>query len=210
MKKQAGITLIEIALIIVVVGLLLSGILKGREIITNAKIKYLEGEYQAIATALSSYQDRYRALPGDDKRATKRFTNKMLPAHISQIFNGDGNWYIEGAFDDDSQALDQNKESRHFWAHLRLSGLITGEPGSSELPQHIFGGVIGVSSQINTSGRTPVTLSNTFVGFTNIPNTVAIILESRRDDNHPHQGYIQTEEFDYQNNAIQYKIYFKL
>jgi prepilin-type N-terminal cleavage/methylation domain-containing protein len=210
MKKQAGFTLVEIALVMVVVGLLLSGILKGREIITNAKIKLLERDYQAIATALASYQDRYRALPGDDKRATRRFASNMLPPHISQIFNGDGNWHIEGAFDDDSQTLDQTKESRHFWSHLRLSGLIAGEPGSSELPQHVFGGVTGVSSQSNTSGRTPVTISNTFVGFTNIPNAAAIILESRCDDNRPHQGHIQTEEFNYQNHAMVHKIYFEL
>ena len=53
MKKQAGITLVEIAIVLVIIGLLLGGVLKGQEIITNAKIKNLENDFNGITAAIS-------------------------------------------------------------------------------------------------------------------------------------------------------------
>ncbi|MEK8017221.1 MAG: type II secretion system protein [Candidatus Parabeggiatoa sp.] len=208
MNRQAGFTLLEIAIVVVIIGLLLGAVLNGREIILNAKIKQLENDYKGVSAAIYTYQDRYGALPGDDKRATQKFPLFSLPEHIGAVMNGNGNGDINGQFDDASQTPDESKESRHCWAHLRLADLIKGEPGSTELPVQAFNGIIGVSSQ--TIGRIPITLSDLFVGFTNIPNHAAIILESRLDDNQPHSGRIQTEEFNYKRAFIRHKIYFAL
>jgi prepilin-type N-terminal cleavage/methylation domain-containing protein len=204
MNRQAGLTLLEMAVVLVIIGLLLGGALKGQEVIVNAKIKNLENDYKGISIALYSYQDRYRALPGDDKYATKRFKG-------SNTIAGNGNGKISGEFDDSSQTPDETKESRHLWAHLRLSHLIKGVPGTTELPLHPFNGVMGVASPTQlTRGRMPITLSRMFIGFTNIPNKIALILESRHDDLNPHSGQIQTPEMGYTNPQIQHKIYFAL
>jgi hypothetical protein len=209
MKRQVGFTLVEIALIMVIIGLLLGGILKGREIIINAKVKKLEGEYKEITAAIYSYQYRYHALPGDDKSATRKFKLPNITPEITTIMNGNGNGQISGDFDDASEQPDKTKESRHLWAHLRLAELVQGEPGSTTLPPNPFGGIAGVSyNTISFNGRVPITIPGLFVGFTNISNPIAIILESRSDDNQPHSGDIQTEEFDYTNSSIEHKIYF--
>jgi len=209
MKRQVGFTLVEIALIMVIIGLLLGGILKGREIIINAKVKKLEGEYKEITAAIYSYQYRYHALPGDDKSATKRFKLSSVTPEITTITNGNGNGKISGDFDDASEQPDKTKESRHLWAHLRLAELVQGEPGSTILPSNPFDGIAGVSyNTISYDDRIPITIPGLFVGFTNISNHIAIILESRSDDNQPHSGNIQTEEFDYTDNTIEHKIYF--
>ena len=200
MKRQVGFTLVEIALIMVIIGLLLGGVLKGKEIITNAKVKKLEDEYREITAAVYSYQYRYHALPGDDRYATKRF--QLLNP------NGNGNGRISGDFDDATEPPDKTKESRHLWAHLRLAELVQGEPGSTTLPSNPFGGVAGISyNVVSLDGRLALTIPGLFVGFTNIPNHIAIILESRSDDNQPHSGDIQTEEFDYTDNNKEHKIY---
>ena len=68
--KQTGFTLVEIAIVLVIIGLLLGGILKGQEMITQAKIKNVINDFNGITAAVTSYQDRYRALPGDDLNAT--------------------------------------------------------------------------------------------------------------------------------------------
>jgi len=89
MKKTQGFTLVEIAIVLVIIGLLLGGILKGQEMITQAKIKNVIADMSGVSAAMYGYQDRYRALPGDDKNATRW---GLTPPATS----GDG--VIEGAY----------------------------------------------------------------------------------------------------------------
>ena len=62
--KQKGFTLVEIAIVLVIIGLLLGGILKGQEMITQAKIKNVVSMTSTGITAAVNYgyQDRYRAI----------------------------------------------------------------------------------------------------------------------------------------------------
>ena len=73
-RKQTGFTLVEIAIVLVIIGLLLGGILKGQEMITQAKIKNVIADFSGISAAYHGYQDRYRAIPGDDPNAATRWT----------------------------------------------------------------------------------------------------------------------------------------
>src|SRR6266852_2344422 len=90
---EAGFTLVEIAIVLVIIGLLLGGILKGQEMITQAKIKNAINDFNGVTVAVTSYQDRYRALPGDDLNATTRWT-VQAPA------SGNGNGTVEGLYKD--------------------------------------------------------------------------------------------------------------
>src|SRR6476620_3558482 len=66
MKRYArGFTLIEIAIVLVIIGLLLGGVLKGQELITGARVRNLISQQDGIKAAFFGFQDRYRALPGD-------------------------------------------------------------------------------------------------------------------------------------------------
>ena len=71
MRKNHGFTLIEIAIVMVIIGLLLGGVLKGQELIVQARIKNIINDFNGIASAVYSYQERYRAYPGDDAKATR-------------------------------------------------------------------------------------------------------------------------------------------
>ena len=88
--KQKGFTLVEIAIVLVIVGLLIGGVLKGQEMITNAKLKRIESDNAGLLAALYSYQDRYLQLPGDDADAADRFT--IYGGTVTN--NGDGNGAI--------------------------------------------------------------------------------------------------------------------
>src|SRR5215467_6743012 len=96
-RKQAGFTLVEIAIVLVIIGLLLGGILKGQEMIAQARIKNAINDFNGVTVAVTSYQDRYRALPGDDKNATARWT-VQAPA------SGDGDGVIAGKYNANNTA----------------------------------------------------------------------------------------------------------
>src|SRR5882757_5071306 len=90
-STEAGFTLVEIAIVLVIIGLLLGGILKGQEMITQARIKNIVNDFNGITVAVTSYQDRYRAIPGDDLNASVRWTTQN-PA------NGNGDGVIAGKY----------------------------------------------------------------------------------------------------------------
>ena len=116
MKKvlnQKGFTLIEIAIVLVIIGLLLGGVLKGQELINTARVRALNNTVDGITAAWFSFQDRYRAFPGDYTQA-----DVNLPGAPT---SGDGN----GLVGDDAGA-DSPAERAMVWVHLQAAGYITG------------------------------------------------------------------------------------
>src|SRR5207237_10580375 len=95
MKRTQGFTLVEIAIVLVIIGLLLGGILKGQEMITQAKIKNVISDFSGISAAYHGYQDRYRAIPGDDPNAATRCQGPPT-ATISATAGEPGNGNVQG------------------------------------------------------------------------------------------------------------------
>src|SRR4051812_8767428 len=115
-SRQSGFTLVEIAIVLVIIGLLLGGILKGQELINSAKVKNLANDFRTIPTYVYGYQDKFRSLPGDDAAA---------PSHVGApaTHKGDGNGTIDGQWDDPETGT---TESNLFWEHVRLANLAPG------------------------------------------------------------------------------------
>src|SRR5665811_1621055 len=65
-RNQAGITLLELTIVLVIVGLLLGGVLTGKVLIDLAKIKNFETDFKNLQLFIYGYQDKYGAIPGDD------------------------------------------------------------------------------------------------------------------------------------------------
>src|SRR5688500_1530146 len=112
MNRQTGFTLVEIAIVLVIIGLLLGGILKGQEMITQAKIKNVIADFSGVSAAYHGYQDRYRAIPGDDPNADTRWA--VAPAATK----GDGNGVVGGAYNAPADVAGAAGESRRWWDHL--------------------------------------------------------------------------------------------
>ena len=152
-STEAGFTLVEIAIVLVIIGLLLGGILKGQEMITQAKIKNVINDFNGITVAITSYQDRYRALPGDDKNAAARWT-------IQAPANGDGDGVIAGLYNANDTsgtggAPAAAAESNLFWQHLRIAGFVPGltvGTGSGTPPPNATGD--RKSTRLNSSHAT--------------------------------------------------------
>lgn len=178
--RAAGFTLVEIAIVLVIIGLLLGGVLKGQELIVQARIKNLINELNGVAAAVHAYQDRYRALPGDEKDA-------LVKLRWSGVSGGDGNGLICGGFNAVAAAGDTGScsESSLFWQHLRAAGLITGTPDSTEIPRNAVGGQTGV--QAGAYG-----LSGHVLCTSNLPARVANSIDTHLDDGLPGTGSVRS------------------
>lgn len=141
MDKQKGFSLIELAIVLVIAGLLLAGVMRGQELIANAKVKSLASDFRNIPTYFYGYQDRFRALPGDDHAAHTHMNGATSATTGGQTQNG----LIQGVWNSDT-ATD---ESFLLWQHLRLAGLATGATDTSSaqyIPRNSEGGRLGVTS----------------------------------------------------------------
>jgi len=180
-----GFTLVEIAIVLVIVGLLIGGVLKGQEMITNAKLKRIESDNAGLLAALYSYQDRYLQLPGDDADAFGRFS-----IYTSTAVDGDGDGAIGNGTDWDMPIIttwtQYGQETLKFFGHLRAAGLIAGGASDSARPSNAFGGPIGIQDgSLGMSGQVTI--------FGGIDGPISRILDARMDDGDPDTGRVQSQ-----------------
>ena len=70
-RNTKGFTLIEMAIVLVIIGIILGAVLKGQELINSAKSKRIYTDVQGVAAGIYTYMDKYGTrLPGDDPNAT--------------------------------------------------------------------------------------------------------------------------------------------
>ena len=181
--RQAGFTLVEIAIVLVIIGLLIGGVLKGQELINSAKVKNLAQDFRNIQTVLYAYQDKFRALPGDDVRASDHVCPSNTPACVG---NGDANGTIDGQWD---AAATDTVESIYFWQHVRYANLATGSTDATApnfLPLNSIGGRIGIQSG---GAAAPLGVSGSYVACSaGIPGKLVRQLDSSLDDGDPEAG----------------------
>ncbi len=199
---QGGFTLVEIAIVLVIIGLLLGGILKGQEMITQAKTKNVINDFNGVAAAIYGYQDRYRALPGDDKNAASRW---------AATTSGNGNGIILGAYNlappANLAAAAAGDEAVMFWHHLRLSGFVSGS-GANQ-PLNAVNGMMGVQTGdgTGTAGVLAETgTTNPFTGLilcsANLPDKIAISIDAQLDDGKGSTGAVRGQLQTTSNPAI--------
>lgn len=126
-SANKGFTLVELAIVMVIIGLLIGAVLKGQAMIEDARVKRVMNDINGISAAYFTYMDRYNALPGDDSNANSRWAG---------IANGDGSGLIGGT------EATPDGESLEAWQALRSAGLLSGDPaatGAAALPRHPFG-----------------------------------------------------------------------
>jgi prepilin-type N-terminal cleavage/methylation domain-containing protein len=170
--QQKGFTLVEIAIVLVIIGLLLGGILKGQEMIVQAKIKNVIADFSGVSAAYHGYQDRYRKIPGDDGDANARWT-LGIAAPASGAFN---NGIISGGY----ASSTANDESRLFWLHLRRAGFVSGS--DQEQPFNAVTGRLGVQTGDTAGAGIFGGFSGLIICSANLPDKIAIATDTQMDD----------------------------
>jgi prepilin-type N-terminal cleavage/methylation domain-containing protein len=149
-KQQSGFTLVEIAIVLVIIGLLLGGVLKGQELINSAKVKNFATDFRNIPLFIYGYQDKYKALPGDQAQAALdvQFPPANTATQCTPVAAGlcaRGNGVLNGTWN----AAGVTDESFLFWQHVRLANLAAGPTATGDatyVPRNADGGIIGIQS----------------------------------------------------------------
>ncbi|MBR9987099.1 MAG: prepilin-type N-terminal cleavage/methylation domain-containing protein [Desulfosarcina sp.] len=167
-RNQKGFTLVEIAIVLVIIGLLIGGVLKGQSMIQNAKVKRVVKSADEVRAAFYTYYDKYGAYPGDEN---------LAGSPPDDAHNGNGNGLIQGA------------ESYQMFEDLVLAGIIDGTfNGTSDLPKHAFGGVYMVIWANSGAG------ANHYIRYANLPWDVALEIDTKYDDGVYNTGTIRANE----------------
>ena len=192
-KRQKGFTLVEIAIVLIIIGLLLGGILKGQELINSARVRNLADQNAAVQTAYYGFIDRYRQVPGDwlATEATRAIGKTVnTPASGSGVGNG---------------RVDNNfAEAAAVWEQLARAEFLSGgftpptrAPDSEEayaknVPLNAFNGplILTQNQSYTDDDATPPARLNLHLGR-NIPVNIARELDVKIDDGLPNTGSLR-------------------
>ena len=134
-NRQAGFSLIEAAIVLAVAGLLIGGALQGQTLIENARIQSVVDQVQGYRTAVTTFQDKYNALPGNFSEATTRLNGSLV--------NGGGTGTLG------TTVLSAGStENVQFWQHLTAAKL------GKEVPAtRLGGGIVAVAADGTTTSN---------------------------------------------------------
>jgi prepilin-type N-terminal cleavage/methylation domain-containing protein len=182
-SKQKGFTLVEIAIVLVIIGLLLGGVLKGQELIDSGKSRQVVNDFNSITAAYYSYQDRYRAVPGDD-RTPHGFTNAAPAA-------GAANGILAGnAF---TSAV--GSETGLFWGHLRNAGFVKGALTTTAIaqsnPVNAFNAQFGAQTSTGVLLVGGQAIPSPNIMCASVPTKAAQAIDSNLDDGLPNAGSVR-------------------
>ncbi|RME34778.1 MAG: prepilin-type N-terminal cleavage/methylation domain-containing protein [Gammaproteobacteria bacterium] len=193
-NRQKGFTLVEIAIVLVIIGLLLGGILKGQELITSARVRNLADQNSGIQAAYYGFIDRFRQVPGDMKKSLAAQAIDSSAACMTDTATGAGNGRLE---------VDDYAEASCVWHQLALAGFIQGaykgtatDDGSYQAtdmaPRNAFNGYVMLTrttKYLDTASTPPTRLA--LVLGQHIPVNVLRELDVKIDDSLPRTGVLR-------------------
>ncbi len=190
--KQSGFTLVEIALVLVIVALLIGGILKGWELIQSSRVRAMAETVTSVQSAYFAFFDRYGRVAGD--------WNPVAAGNaIGAPITGGGN---------DSGSLDTTPgdpwaESNAFWEQLAKAGFIHGTYGGTAVEPGLENGL----TPLNVFQR-PIIIGRTadFEGATGLRRHILVgrgaparalrELDTKLDDGKPDRGTVRATTDD--------------
>jgi len=195
MRHRNGFTLIEIAIVLVIIGLLLGGVLKGQELITAARVRNLAAQLDGVKISYLGFVDRYRAQPGDYANAAAAANIPGSPGNPTRGCTraNCGNGRIDDAVENESILA---------WHQLARAGFIIGSydgigavPTPTNTPTNPFSGYLQIIyDNAYSDVAAPTNALNIKTGG-NIPSPVIAELDRKIDDGLPETGALRFSAF---------------
>ena len=149
---QAGFTLVELSIVIVIIGFLVAGIAAGANLVKQAQLRSVISDFQSFQTGYNGFVGRFNAAPGDLSVATTYWTTAGTTPCASAapnevMCNGDGDGLIEAA-------TDATDEVAATWKHLQLAGFVGAGIAtlSAAVPADLVVGVNTPTSKVTGAG----------------------------------------------------------
>lgn len=203
-RKQSGFTLVEIAIVLVIIGLLLGGILKGQQLINSARVRNMADQNSGVQAAYYGFIDRYRQVPGDMPAAT---------ACTSISTNVDPNCgaapTIGGTIGAGGQngRIDTWAEAGAVWAHMSAAGFLNGSftgstPAFTNYELGVPAGVVpgnafqqpiflGYSDDYDSGGAATITVRLMYTFGAGSSASLLRELDVKLDDGQPGTGVVR-------------------
>lgn len=141
--SKSGFTLVELAIVLVIIGLIIGGVLVGKDLIHAAENRSLITQYQGYVAAVHTFQLKYRGLPGDLRNATDFWGALDTDNTTCQPLSSDDLKTCNGNGDKVLGTVGFFNERFRFWQHLAnaelIAGQYTGVTGSGGTYHNIMG-----------------------------------------------------------------------
>ena len=192
--SQRGFTLVELAIVLVIIGLIIAAVLKGQELIVSARLKSTISNIDAIRSAANTFRDKYNALPGDYAQAQVRIGT---PAGIIWATVGDGNGIVDG----DGVGGAVGDETLLFWNQLAAANMISGVSPlgaaviGDGLPTAPVGGGLTIRNElvITKTAHWIALGSGAAVPTGVLDAEQAMLIDEKSDDARPGTGSVRVE-----------------
>lgn len=122
-NRESGFTLVELAIVLVIIGLIVGGVLVGQDLIKAAEIRTVISDVEKFNAAANTFRTKFDGYPGDIPAARASQAGFQSDPDATAL-NGNGNGRIENITGTVAEIANPGGETTLFWRHLTQAGLI--------------------------------------------------------------------------------------